>query len=167
YRGVFGSHMAHVLARLKRIAAFHGSQPQFLCATATIGNPRQHACRLIGANSEQVTLVDESGAPATSRQVFVYNPPIVDAALQLRGSALTHAVDLTADLVEAKVATIVFAQSRNSVEIFLKYLRQRCAHVAGPDAIMAYRGGYLPETRRAIEHGLRAGEVLCVVATNA
>lgn len=167
YRGVFGSHMAHVLARLKRIAAFHGANPRFLCATATIGNPLQHACRVIGANEESVTLVNQSGAPTASRQVFVYNPPIVDPTLQLRASALKHAVDLTTDLVEAKVPTIVFAQSRNSVEIFLKYLRQRCASVAGPDAIMAYRGGYLPETRRSIERGLREGEILCVVATNA
>jgi DEAD/DEAH box helicase domain-containing protein len=167
YRGVFGSHMAHVLARLQRIATFHGATPQFLCATATIGNPLQHAARLIGCEEERVALVNESGAPTASRQVFVYNPPIVDATLQLRGSALKHAVDLTADLVEAKVPTIVFAQSRNSVEIFLKYLRQRCAHVAGPDALMAYRGGYLPETRRSIERGLRDGEILCVVATNA
>ncbi len=85
YRGVFGSHMAHVLARLKRIAAFHGSAPQFVCATATIGNPQQHAARLIGAADAQVTLVDQSGAPASSRQVFVYNPPIVDQTLQLAG----------------------------------------------------------------------------------
>lgn len=167
YRGVFGSHMAHVLARLKRIAAFHGSSPRFICATATIGNPKEHAQRLIGADAASVTLVDQSGAPTSARQLFMYNPPVVDEALQLRGSALKHAVNLAADLIEAKVPTIVFAQSRNSVEILLTYLRQRCSHVAGPDAIMAYRGGYLPETRRGIERGLREGEVLCVVATNA
>lgn len=167
YRGVFGSHMSHVLTRLRRIARFHGSDPQFICATATIGNPRQHAARLIGAPEEQVELVDRSGAPSSSRQVFIYNPPIVDEALQLRGSALKHAVDLAADLVRAKVPTIVFGESRNSVEIMLKYLRERCRDVAGPDSIMAYRGGYLPQTRRAIESGLRDGEILCVVATNA
>lgn len=167
YRGVFGSHMAHVLARLKRIANFHGSNPQFICATATIGNPKEHACRLIGAEEQSVTLVDRSGAPTSARQFLIYNPPVVDEALQLRGSALKHAVHLAADLIEAKVPTIVFAQSRNSVEILLTYLRERCSNVAGPEAIMAYRGGYLPETRRAVERGLRNGEILCVVATNA
>lgn len=167
YRGVFGSHMAHVLARLQRIANFHGANPRFICATATIGNPKEHACRLIGAPESAVTLVNQSGAPTSARQFFMYNPPVVDEALQLRGSSLKHAVHLAADLIEARVPTIVFAQSRNSVEILLTYLRQRCSHVAGPDAIMAYRGGYLPETRRGIERGLRDGEVLCVVATNA
>lgn len=167
YRGVFGSHMAHVLARLKRIAHFHGSRPQFICATATIGNPKEHASRLIGAPEATVTLVNQSGAPTSARQFFMYNPPVVDEALQLRGSSLKHAVSLASDLIEAKVPSIVFAQSRNSVEILLKYLRERCGHVAGPNAIMAYRGGYLPETRRDIERGLREGEILCVVATNA
>lgn len=167
YRGVFGSHMAHVIARLKRIARFHGSNPQFICATATIGNPKEHARRLIGARDEDVTLVNRSGAPTSARRFLMYNPPVVDEALQLRGSALKHAVNLASDLIEARVPSIVFAQSRNSVEILLTYLRQRCSHVAGPDAIMAYRGGYLPETRRAIERGLRDGEILCVVATNA
>jgi DEAD/DEAH box helicase domain-containing protein len=167
YRGVFGSHMAHVIARLKRVAAFHGSHPTFLSATATIGNPREHAARLLGVSPEEVTLVDRSGAPSASRQVLLYNPPIVDETLMIRGSALKHAVSLAAELVEARVPTLVFGESRNSVEIMLKYLRERCSHVAGPDAIMAYRGGYLPEKRRAIERGLREGEILCAVATNA
>ncbi len=167
YRGVFGSHMAHVLTRLQRIAAFHGSHPTFICATATIGNPKQHAARLIGCDEQDVTLVDRSGAPTSSRQFFLYNPPVIDEALQLRASALKHAVSLAADLIEARVPTIVFGQSRNSVEVMLKYLRDRCGSVAGPEAIMAYRGGYLPETRRNIERGLREGEILCVVATNA
>src|SRR5690606_19264640 len=162
-----GSHMAHVLARLQRIARFHGAEPQFICATATIGNPQEHASRLIGATEDEVTLVDQSGAPASARQFFIYNPPVVDPTLQLRGSALKHAVSLASDLIAARVPTIVFAQSRNSVEIILKYLRQRCASVADPESIMAYRGGYLPETRRGIERGLREGEILCVVATNA
>src|SRR5690606_14237636 len=115
YRGVFGSHMAHVLARLQRIARFHGAEPQFICATATIGNPQEHASRLIGATEDEVTLVDQSGAPASARQFFIYNPPVVDPTLQLRGSALKHAVSLASDLIAARVPTIVFAQSRNSV----------------------------------------------------
>src|SRR6187402_608406 len=167
YRGVFGSHMAHVLARLRRVARFHGSNPVFISATATIGNPREHTARLIGAVPEDVKLVDRSGAPRSTREVYVYNPPIVNEELGIRASTLKQSVNLAADLVRARVPTIVFGPSRNSVEIMLKYLRARVGDVAGSDAIMAYRGGYLPERRRAIEAGLRNGEVLCVVATNA
>jgi DEAD/DEAH box helicase domain-containing protein len=167
YRGVFGSHMAHVLGRLRRVAAFHGSRPTFIAATATIGNPREHAARLIGVPPEQVELVDKSGAPRACREAYVYNPPIVNEELQLRASTLKQAVNLAADLVRAKVPTIVFGPSRNSVEVMLKYLRAKVGDVAGADAVMAYRGGYLPETRRRIEAGLRNGQILCVVATNA
>ncbi|MEZ4233159.1 MAG: DEAD/DEAH box helicase [Polyangiaceae bacterium] len=167
YRGVFGSHMAHVIARLKRVAAFHGASPTFICATATIGNPRDHAARLLGLAPEEIELVDRSGAPTASRQLYVYNPPIVNEELGVRASALKHAVFMTEDLIRAKIPTIVFGQSRNSVEVMLKYLRDRASDVAGPDAIMAYRGGYLPETRRKVEQGLRDGNILCVVSTNA
>jgi len=167
YRGVFGSHMAHVLERLRRVANFHGSRPTFIAATATIGNPREHAARLIGVTPESVTLVDESGAPRASREAYVYNPPVVNEDLQIRASTIKQAVNLAADLVRAKVPTIVFGPSRNSVEVMLKYLRAKVGDVAGADAVMAYRGGYLPETRRRIEAGLRAGQILCVVATNA
>lgn len=167
YRGVFGSHVAHVLARLRRIAAFHGSNPIFLGATATIGNPREHAARLYGVPAEAVTVVDRSGAPSASREVYVYNPPIVNAELGVRGSTLKHAVALAADLVRARVPTLVFGPSRNSVEVMLKYLRAKVGDVAGAGAIMGYRGGYLPEARRRVEAGLRNGEILCVVATNA
>jgi DEAD/DEAH box helicase domain-containing protein len=167
YRGVFGSHMAHVLARLRRIARFHGSDPIFISATATIGNPREHAARLIGAEPERVRLVDRSGAPRSMREVYIYNPPVVNEELGVRASTLKQSVNLAADLLRAKVPTIVFGPSRNSVEIMLKYLRARVGDVAGSDAIVAYRGGYLPERRRAIEAGLRSGEILCVVATNA
>src|SRR6185369_4606351 len=153
YRGVFGSHMAHVLARLRRVAAFHGSSPTFIAATATIGNPRDHAARLIGAAPEQLELVDKSGAPRASREAYVYNPPVVNEDLQIRASTLKQAVNLAADLVRAKVPTIVFGPSRNSVEVMLKYLRAKVGDVAGADAVMAYRGGYLPETRRRIEAG--------------
>ena len=167
YRGVFGSHMAHVLGRLRRVAAFHGARPTFIAATATIGTPREHTARLIGAPPEQVVLVDQSGAPRASREAYIYNPPIVNEELQIRASTIKQAVNLAADLVRAKVPTIVFGPSRNSVEVMLKYLRAKVGDVAGADAVMAYRGGYLPETRRRIEAGLRAGQILCVVATNA
>ena len=167
YRGVFGSHLAHVVARLRRIARFHGADPTFIGATATIGNPREHAARIFGTAPEDIELVDESGAPQSPRQLLVYNPPVVNAELGIRASSLKAAVRLAGDLIEARVPTIVFGPSRNAVEVMLKYLRERCHGVAGAEAIMGYRGGYLPGQRRDIERGLRDGEILGVVATNA
>jgi DEAD/DEAH box helicase domain-containing protein len=168
YRGVFGSHVAHVIARLRRAARFHGSDPVFLCATATIGNPREHAARILGVGEGEVALVGESGAPTGERRLFVFNPPVVNAELGIRASTWKSAVNLAADLVRARVPTIVFGQSRNGVEVMLKYLRDQLSDTQIPqDSIMAYRGGYLPETRRRVEQGLRDGEILCVVATNA
>jgi DEAD/DEAH box helicase domain-containing protein len=165
YKGVFGSHLANVLRRLRRVARFHGSDPVFLCASATIGNPREHAARLVG---DDVVLVSESGAPAGPRRVLIYNPPVVNAELGIRASYVKSAVRLAADLVRADVSTIVFGPSRNGVEIMLRYLRDALVKEGVPaESIQAYRGGYLPETRRRIEQGLRAGEVKCVVATNA
>jgi DEAD/DEAH box helicase domain-containing protein len=167
YRGVFGSHMAHVIARLVRIARFHGSNPTFLCATATIGNPREHAARLIGKTPDDIALLDQSGAGRGSRRVFVFNPPVVNAELGIRASYLKSAVMLASDLIERRVPTIVFGPSRNSVELMLKYLRDRLAGRVRDGAIMAYRGGYLPETRRQIEKDLREGNIVGVVATSA
>jgi DEAD/DEAH box helicase domain-containing protein len=167
YRGVFGSHMAHVIARLRRVARFHGKAPQFIVATATIGNPREHAARLIGVDPSEVTLVDKSGAPRASREVYLYNPPILNEELGIRESTLKTAVKLAADLVQKRVPTMIFGASRNSVEVMLKYLRAEVGDVAGPDALTAYRGGYLPDARRRIEAGLREGKILCVVATHA
>jgi DEAD/DEAH box helicase domain-containing protein len=165
YRGVFGSHLANVMRRLLRIARFHGSSPTFLFASATIGNPREHAARICG---EPVELIDESGAPTGPRQVVVYNPPVINAELGMRQSYIKTAVRLTQDLVRAGVPTLVFGNSRNGVEVMLKYLRDRLARdQVDPSAIHAYRGGYLPKTRRRIEGALREGEIRCVVATNA
>ena len=167
YRGVFGSHVAHVIERLRRAAAFHGAKPTFLCATATIGNPREHAARFLGVDEAEIELVDQTGAPRGKRRFFLFNPPVVNQELGVRASYVKSAVHLAADLVRAKVPTIVFGQSRNTVEIMLKYLRDKVAKECGAEALMAYRGGYLPETRRRVEEGLRNGEILCVVATNA
>lgn len=165
YRGVFGSHLANVLRRLRRIARFHGSEPIFIFASATIGNPKEHASRMIGA---PVELIDESGAPVGERHVMLVNPPVVNEELGIRASYVKTAVRLTADLVRAEVPTLVFGQSRNTVETMLKYLRDRlAADKIDPDLIVAYRGGYLADTRRRIERGLRDGNVRCVVATNA
>ncbi|WP_257454566.1 DEAD/DEAH box helicase [Archangium lipolyticum] len=165
YRGVFGSHLANVLRRLQRVAAFHGSSPVFVLASATIGNPKAHAERMLG---REVSLVSESGAPAGERRVMVYNPPVVNAELGIRASYLKSAVRLVSDLVRAEVSTLLFGQSRNNIEVMLKYLRdQFIADKMDPNLIQGYRGGYLPGTRRATEAAMRAGEVRCVVATNA
>ncbi|MBX3251544.1 MAG: DEAD/DEAH box helicase [Myxococcales bacterium] len=167
YRGVFGSHLANVIRRLRRVAAFHGSSPVFVGASATIGNPGEHAARILG--EDEVEVISESGAPTGPRRVVVYNPPLVNAELGIRASYLKSAVRLTTDLVRAGVPTLVFGQSRNGVEVMLKYLRDRLQREAGLDAsaLHAYRGGYLPKQRRAIEAQLRSGDIRCVVATNA
>src|SRR6266478_4977767 len=167
YRGVFGSHMAHVIARLVRIARFHGKEPTFLTATATIGNPREHAARLLGKDPSEVALLSRSGAGRGSRRVFVFNPPVVNSELGIRASYLKSAVMLASDLVLRKVPTIVFGPSRNSVELMLKYMRDRLHGSVADEALMAYRGGYLPEKRRQIERDLRDGKILGVVATSA
>src|SRR5580698_9261616 len=152
YRGVFGSHVANVLRRLVRIARFHGSDPRILGATATIGNPREHAARLYGVPEDDVELVSESGAPRGERRFFLFNPPVVNEELGIRASYVKQAVMLAADLVRAGVPTIVFGQSRNSVEVMLRYLRDALSETdersrtaaVDPARIVAYRGGYLP-----------------------
>ena len=168
YKGVFGSHVANVLRRLLRVARFHGSDPVLIGATATIGNPGEHAGRMFSVvDPELLTAITESGAPEGERRVFLYNPPVVNEELGIRASYVKQAVMLATDLVRAKVPTIVFGQSRNNVEVMLRYLRDKVAPEIDPATIMGYRGGYLPEQRREIERKLRDGEVLCVVSTNA
>jgi DEAD/DEAH box helicase domain-containing protein len=167
YRGVFGSHVANVLRRLQRVAAFHGASPIFIGATATIGNPREHASRLFNREIEAVDLLDESGAPRGDRRFFLFNPPVVNAELGIRASYVKQVVMLAKDLVRARVPTLVFGASRNSVEVMLRYLRDAVAPEIDPTRVMAYRGGYLPAERREIERKLREGELLAVVATNA
>ena len=167
YKGVFGSHVANVLRRLLRVAKFHGSNPVLIGATATIGNPGEHAARLFGLSSDELVAITENGAPQGERRVFMFNPPVVNSELGIRASYVKQAVMLATDLVRAHVPTIVFGQSRNNVEVMLRYLRDKVTPEIDASRIMGYRGGYLPEQRREIERKLRAGEVLCVVATNA
>jgi len=174
YRGVFGSHVANVIRRLKRVAAFYGAEPQFILTSATIGNPRELAEKLIEA---PVTLIDEDGSARGERHFIIYNPPVVDESLGLRKSALLESVRLAQDLLSAGVQSVVFARSRRSVEIVLTYLQETSilslpsnsegpANGSGTD-IRGYRSGYLPSQRREIEQGLRDGRVKTVVATNA
>jgi DEAD/DEAH box helicase domain-containing protein len=167
YKGVFGSHVANVLRRLLRVAQFHGSRPKLVGATATIGNPLAHAARLFGVPEHDLDCISESGAPRGERRFFLFNPPVVNAELGIRASYVKQAVMLAADLVRARVPTLVFGHSRNNVEVMLRYLRDKVDGEIDPQRIQGYRGGYLPGTRRAIEEKLRAGEILAVVATNA
>jgi len=165
YRGVFGGHVANVLRRLRRVCGFYGSSPRFLCASATIANPRELAEQLVEA---PVTLVDEDGAPRGERHFLLYNPPLVDSQLGIRRSSTLAARDIASRFLQANVQTIVFARARLTTEILLSYLRDLVAGAgADPRTVQGYRGGYLPQERRAIEQGLREGSVRGVVATNA
>lgn len=165
YRGVFGSHVANVLRRLRRVARFYGSEPVFILTSATVANPQEHAERLIEAPVRPITV---NGAPSGERHFIFYNPPPLDAESGLRRSILLEALDLGERLLSAGVQTLFFARSRLRVELLLSYLREACGHRGGdPALVRGYRGGYLPADRRAIEVGLRRGEVRAVVATNA
>ncbi|MHA7963338.1 DEAD/DEAH box helicase [Paenibacillus sp. CAU 1782] len=164
YRGVFGSHVANVIRRLKRIAAFYGSKPQFICASATIDNPREHAEALIG---ETVALVDNNGAPMGEKHFVFYNPPVVNKQLGIRRSSVLETRKLAARLLKQGIQTIVFARSRVRVELLLTYLQELVRDKLSPSTIRGYRGGYLPNLRREIERGLRSGEIRGVVSTNA
>ncbi len=167
YRGVFGSHLANLLRRLRRICQLYGSAPRFVCTSATIANPAEHAERLIEA---PVTLVaeDQDGSPQGERHFILYNPPMVDPALGIRQSALTSSADVGGEFLRTGVQTILFARSRLATELLLTTLRDRLSPDCLPaERLQAYRGGYLPHERRAIEQGLRRGEVRGVVATNA
>jgi DEAD/DEAH box helicase domain-containing protein len=166
YRGVFGSHLANLLRRLRRICQLYGSAPRFVCTSATIANPAEHAQRLIEA---PVTLIpeDQDGSPQGERHFILYNPPMVDPALGIRQSALTSSAEVGGEFLRAGVQTILFARSRLATELLLTTLRDRLAPDTPAEKLQAYRGGYLPHQRRAIERGLRQGDVRGVVGTNA
>ena len=165
YRGVFGSHVANVLRRLKRIARFYGAAPQFILTSATIANPLELAERLI---EEPVTLVDNDGAAKGEKHFIIYNPPVVNRAVGLRRSALLESVRLAQELLQHDIQTLVFARTRRTVEMLLRYLSPAPSQGEGTGVrVRGYRSGYLPSQRREIERGLREGTVRAVVATNA
>jgi DEAD/DEAH box helicase domain-containing protein len=163
YRGVFGSHVANVIRRLKRVSRFYGSQPQFILTSATIANPQNLAEGLI---EKPVTVIDNDGSPHGERHFLIYNPPLIDKKLGIRQSSLLEGSFLAGELLEEDIQTIVFGRTRRGIELILTYLRQRTAH-SNPNRVRGYRSGYLPQERRAIEEGLRRGEVKGVVATSA
>ncbi|RLT32433.1 MAG: ATP-dependent helicase [Chloroflexi bacterium] len=193
YRGVFGSHVANVLRRLQRIAAFYGSQPRFVLTSATIANPQELAEKLV---EQPVTVIARNGAPQGEKHIILYNPPLYDPIQGLRRSSVLESQDLAVRTLLAGLQTIVFARARLTVEVLLTYIRERMQRVGTGDwgqatgdrrqatgdwglpdprspvavrqsPIRGYRGGYLPEERRAIEAGLRSGAVRGVVTTNA
>jgi DEAD/DEAH box helicase domain-containing protein len=165
YRGVFGSHLANVLRRLRRIARFYGSNPQFICCSATIANPGELAAQLI---ENEVAVVEENGAPVGEKLFVFYNPPMVNRNLGIRRSYINEATRVAKELLARKLQTIVFANSRLHTEVLLTYLQQANPPKPGqPEPVRGYRGGYLPGERREIEGGLREGRIHGVVTTNA
>ena len=165
YRGVFGSHLANLVKRLKRLCRFYGSSPQFICASATIANPEELARGLTGGPVEEIS---ESGAPSGEKVFVCANPPVVNPELGIRKPYLGEAVRLASHALQEKIPTIVFTTSRLAQEVLLSELKAQVAQKPGEgDLVRGYRGGYLPGRRRQVEAGLREGEVLGVVATNA
>ena len=166
YRGLFGSQVANVIRRLKRICDFYGSHPIFICASATIRNPRELATRLL--EEDAIALVDRSGAPRGERRLVFYNPPLLNRDLGVRRSSMLEARRIAAPWIRAGVQTIVFCRSRLAVEVMLSYLRQDLdPRLDATRRVRGYRAGYLPLHRREIEAGLRAGDITGVVSTNA
>jgi len=167
YRGVFGSHVADVIRRLKRVAAFYGAKPVFILSSATIGNPAELASALV---EEEVSAITENGAPRGERRVVFYNPPLVDPVQGIRKSSATESERLALALLREGVKTILFARSRLKVELIASYISESLANLYTDNSrikVSPYRSGLLPSERRAIEKGLREGEIQGVVSTNA
>ena len=165
YRGVFGSHLANILRRLRRVCRHYGSDPVFICSSATIANPRELAEGLTGSPFE---LVEKNGAPRGEKFFLFVNPPVVNAELGIRRSYLAEARRVSLEFLRHNLQLIVFAQSRLAVEILTTYLKDAFHGPPGAaDVIRGYRGGYLPNRRREIERGLRDAQVRAVVSTNA
>ena len=165
YRGVFGSHLANIIRRLHRICRHYGSDPVFICSSATIANPKELAERLTGRPFE---LVEKSGAPRGEKFFLFVNPPVVNAQLGIRRSYLAEARRVSLEFLRHNLQLILFGQSRLSVEILTTYLKDAFHGPPGAaDVIRGYRGGYLPNRRREIERGLREARVRAVVSTNA
>jgi DEAD/DEAH box helicase domain-containing protein len=167
YRGVFGSHVANVLRRLRRVARAYGGEPRFLLASATIANPVELAEELVGTPFE---LIDDDGAPRSGREITMWNAPLIDKATGTRRSPLGEAADLLAELVSHGVRTICFLKSRRGIELIQRFTRESLEARGKPELaarIAPYRGGYTAQQRREIEARLSAGELLAVVATDA
>jgi DEAD/DEAH box helicase domain-containing protein len=167
YRGVFGSHVANVLRRLRRVSRLYGSEPRFILASATIANPVELAGALTGDRFE---LIDSDGAPSARRRIAIWNPPVIDEQTMTRRSVLSESAELLADLVVNGSRTICFLRSRRGIELIQRFTRMRLEELGEPQLaarIAPYRAGYTPQQRREIEARLAGGELLAVVATDA
>src|SRR5919201_1885845 len=167
YRGVFGSHVANVLRRLRRVCDAYGTTPRFLLASATIANPAELAPRLTGL--DDITVIDRDGSPGHRRTIAMWNPPIIDEALATRRSSLGEAADLLAELVVEGARTIVFMKSRKAVELIARFATLALQDRGRPDLaerIAPYRAGYTAQQRRELEHRVVTGELLGVVSTD-
>lgn len=161
YRGVFGSHFANVIRRLKRVAKFYGSNPQFILTSATLSNVADFTKKLI---EEDVEIIDQDGSPTGKKNYYIYNPPIINKELGIRRSAMQESVKIAAELFQQKGQSLIFSESRRSVELILSYLRRK---VDEEELVQGYRSGYLSSDRREIERKLRSGKIRTVVSTNA
>jgi DEAD/DEAH box helicase domain-containing protein len=167
YRGVFGSHVANVLRRLRRVARLYRASPRFILASATIANPVELAQALTGTSFK---LIDDDGAPRARRRIGIWNPPVIDPKSMTRRSVLSEAAELLADLVTNGARTICFLRSRRGIELIQRFARDRLRELGEPglaERIAPYRAGYTPQQRREIEARLARGELLAVVATDA
>jgi len=165
YRGVYGSHLANLIRRLKRVCEFYGSSPQFICCSATIANPRELAQAL---TDKEFEIVDRNGAPSGEKYFVFYNPPVVNRELGIRRSYLHETRRIALEFIDREQQTLVFANNRLATEILITYLKEACERrQMAPELVRGYRGGYLPKERREIERRLRDGDIRAVVATNA
>jgi len=165
YRGIFGSHCANVFRRLQRICRHYGSNPIFICCSATIANPQSLAEQM---TDRSFHLIDESGAPSSKKTFYFYNPPVVNKELGIRANYIKQARNLARQFIEQDIQTIIFALSRLNVEVLTKYFRDRFkTQIDEQEKIAGYRGGYLPNLRREIERGIREGNIIGVISTNA
>jgi DEAD/DEAH box helicase domain-containing protein len=165
YRGVFGSHVANVIRRLKRVCAFYGVTPQFILCSATIGNAQAHASALV---EQPIVPILDSGAPMGDRHILLWNPPAMNPELGIRASARSECTRIARVAIASGLKTLVFCQSRSMVEVLTKYLKEVFDHDPRKrQRIRAYRGGYLPSERREIERAMRAGDIDGIVSTSA
>ncbi len=167
YRGIFGSHMTNVIRRLKRIAKFYGSDPIFICCSATISNPLELTRQIVESD---LTLINKSGAPTGEKHIVLYNPPLVDPVQGIRKGVVLESSKIATKFLADKIKTIIFARSRVRTELIASYINKNLRNHYNENKkirVEAYRGGYLPRERRAIEKGLRTGEIQGVVSTTA
>ena len=165
YRGVFGSHVANLVRRLRRILAFYGASPQFIFCSATIANPVELASMLLG---DEVAAVTRSGAPQGERRLLLWNPPVINPDLGIRASARSQTNRIARLATRFGLKSIVFARSRLMVEVLTKYLKDVFDNdPRRAPRVFAYRGGYLPSQRRDTERRMRAGSIDCIVTTSA